>query len=124
MYEYYQLTIYSHSHIYIRQSDFFVQLKIDDFIKSADPKLRPFLENLNSGTMDFYQLEPITLEEMDMQFSSKETSGERDRASSLLKGQAVEYDADSEADTIHTLTPRPSLHRRRSTFKREKCQIR
>ena len=101
-----------------------IKLTIDEFIKSSDPKLREFLEKLNSGTMDFYQLDPITFEQMNMQFSVKESSGERDRTSSLLNVQPVEYDADSEADTIHPLTPRPSLHRRRSTFKKEKSQLR
>ena len=72
--------------------------------------------------MDFFQLEPITFDQM--QFSVKETSLERDREPSLLNVQPVEYDADSEADTIHSLTPRQSLHRRRSTFKKEKSQTR
>ena len=106
--------------MYIKCDFISVKFKIGEFIMSSDPKLREFLEKLNSGTIDFYQLEPITFEQQ--QFSVKDGPVKRDSASSLLNVQPVEYDADSEADTIHNLPPRPSLHRRRSTFKKEKSR--
>ena len=99
---------------------------MDEFIKDSNPKLRVSLERLNSGTIEFYQLEPLPiLEENDSQlFIKDDVTAVREPASTLLAVQQVEYDADSEAETSHTLTPRPSLHRRRSTFKKEKSRVR
>ena len=55
---------------------------------------------------------------------SKTQIDKRTVSSPLLTTQTAEYDADSEADTSHTVTPRPTLHRRRSTFKKEKFHVR
>ena len=54
----------------------------------------------------------------------KDSTGEQIGEHGQLMLQPVDYDADSEADTSHTMTPRPSLHKRRSTFKKEKSRVR
>ena len=52
----------------------------------------------------------------------KDSTGDQNGEHGQLMLQPVDYDADSEADTSHTMTPRPSLHKRRSTFKKEKSE--
>ena len=54
----------------------------------------------------------------------KDSTGDQIGEHGQLMLQPVDYDADSEADTSHTMTPRPSLHKRRSTFKKEKSRVR
>ena len=84
------------------------------------------MEKLHNGTIDFYQIEILPVREKpEKQFGTKLPLDKRTVSSPLLTTQtAEEYDADSEADTSHTITPRPTLHRRRSTFKKEKFHVR
>ena len=83
------------------------------------------MEKLHNGTIDFFQLEILPLrEKSDKQNGVKTHMDKRTVSSPLLTTQTAEYDADSEADTSHTVTPRPTLHRRRSTFKKEKFHVR
>ena len=100
-------------------------MNVIDFVKDSHPKLYGFIERLHNGTIDFYQLEILPLrEKTDKQHGSKTQIDKRTVSSPLLTTQTAEYDADSEADTSHTVTPRPTLHRRRSTFKKEKFHVR
>lgn len=83
------------------------------------------MEKLHNGTIDFYQIEILPLREKpEKQYGTKGAMDKRTVSSPLLTTQTAEYDADSEADTSHTITPRPTLHRRRSTFKKEKFHVR
>ena len=99
---------------------------MDSFIRSANVKLSVSLTKLNSAIFDFYQLEPTLQSQardpkLYIRDSIVEGDGEPVGYGSVLSVQPVDYDADSEADSIRTMTTRPSLHRRRSTFKKEKA---
>ena len=99
---------------------------MEDFISNSNPKLHASLEKLNFSTTEFYQLESLhVLEDRDLvEAFVKDSTGDQNGEHGQLMLQPVDYDADSEADTSHTMTPRPSLHKRRSTFKKEKSRVR
>ena len=95
-----------------------IQAIVEDFLQNADEKLSSTLAKLNSAIVDIHQLEPLPKPEIELKASPKGQIIDATGRSSLSV-QAIDYDADTEADASRAPS-RQEASKRRTTYSRRK----